>query len=95
MFLICDAGPGRKGSGRLNPNKQTMCGADAPCATTSSEGSSAWPGASGGVQRMCQELAAARGQAGTFPEGPMDGQGGSAPNFPSGDGVKKAACAGG
>lgn len=95
MFLICDAGPGRKGSGRLNPNKQTMCGADAPCATAGSEGSRARPGASGGVQRMCQELAAARGQAGSFPEGPTDGQGGSALNFLSGDGVKKAACAGG
>lgn len=23
MFLICDAGPERKGSRRLNPNKQT------------------------------------------------------------------------
>lgn len=23
MFLICDVGPGRKGSGKLNPNKQT------------------------------------------------------------------------
>lgn len=44
VFLICDTGPGRKGSGRLNPNKQTMCGADAPCATAGSEGSRARPG---------------------------------------------------
>lgn len=38
MFLICDTGPGRKGGGRLNPNKQTSkqpC--RAPCATTALE----------------------------------------------------------
>lgn len=41
MFLICDTWPGRKGSGRLNPNKPTMCWANAPHTTTSMEGSKA------------------------------------------------------
>lgn len=110
MFLIHDAGPGRKGSGRLNPNKQTTrqpC--HTPCATAALEGELSWAETSEWRGRDVEDVlgagssarspgsSAGAGQAPFLWGGTAAVKGGLTPNFlPSArDGVKKAPGTGG